>query len=468
MSSFCKKTILPYLLNIQLSKINPTRIYRTLDELIKCEDKLQLHIYNEIKEKELDDFNLVYYDITSTYFEGKGECSLILYGLSRDKRPDKKQVLLALAVTKCGYPFYWEVLPGNVVDKTTVKNILNNLKEKFGIRNCCIVLDRGMVTDDNLEEIDKKSFSFIVTLTKDEIKKLGEIPWEFLKTIKEDNVDDKKKRFKFYNERAYWEELKEVDGKRYILCFNPEKFLQERKDRVDKIKDIEEYFRKKNVELLSSKKMRDKSKIERGAYYYLKKRGATKYFKDIETEERMKEITKKCKEGHKKREVKVYFIKYRIDTEKIEEEKLLDGMYVICSNLYEDLNRKEVSSEELISSYRCRIKIERAFLDMKQLLELRPVYHRKDFRIKAHILICCIAYLLNVTLEHKVRRGDMLDLTFRMTLDVLEGFRAEEVEIKNIKEKRIRLQDADEEQMKIIKILGYEDILFEDKILQKG
>ncbi len=74
---------------------------------------------------------------------------------------------------------------------------------------------------------------------------------------------------------------------------------------------------------------------------------------------------------------------------------------------------------------------------------------------------------MNVTLEHKVRDRDTLDLTFRMTLDVLEGFRAEEVEIKNINQKRIKLSCADEEQMKIIKILGYEDILFEDKILLK-
>jgi transposase len=467
-SSFCKKTILPYLLGISPSKINPTRIYRTLDEIIKIEDKLQKHIYNKIKELELDNFNLVYYDITSTYFEGRGDCSLVLYGLSRDKRPDKRQILLALAVTKKGYPFYWEVLKGNVVDKTTVKNILNNLKEKFGIRNCCIVLDRGMVTDDNLDKIDKNSFSFIVTLTKDEIKKLEWIPWEFLKTIREDNVDDKKKRFKYYNERAYFEELKEQGGKRYILCFNPEKFLQERKDRADKIKDIEEYLRKKNAELLSAKKMLDKSKIEKWIYYYLKKRGAMKYFKDIEIEERIKEVSKKYKGGYKKREVKVYFIKYRIDNEKIEEEELLDGVYVICSNLYKDSDGREVSCEELISSYRERIKIERAFLDMKQFLELRPIYHRKEFRIKAHILICCITYLINVVLQNKLRDRGMSGLTSRMVLEILEGFRANEVEIGNIKEKKIKLQEADEQQKEIIKVLGYEDVLCGDKILKES
>jgi len=467
-SSFCKKTILPYLLGISPSKINPTRIYRTLDEIIKIEDKLQKHIYNKIKELELDDLNLVYYDITSTYFEGRGDCSLVLYGLSRDKRPDKRQILLALAVTKKGYPFYWEVLKGNVVDKTTVVDLVKKLKDKFGIKNCCIVLDRGMITEDNLNEIEENSYSFIVTLTKDEIRRLKEMPWEFLRTIKEENVDDKKKRFKYYNERTYFEELKEQEGKRYILCFNPEKFLQERYDREEKIKDIEEYLRKKNAELLSAKKMLDKSKIEKWIYYYLKKRGALKYFKDIEIEERIKEVSKKYKGGYKKRELKVYFIKYRIDNEKIEEEELLDGVYVICSNLYKDLEGKDVSCEELISSYRERIKIERAFLDMKQFLELRPIYHRKEFRIKAHILICCITYLINVVLQNKLRDRDMSGLTSRMVLEILEGFRANEVEIGNIKEKKIKLQEADEQQKEIIKVLGYEDVLCGDKILKEG
>jgi transposase len=285
-SSFYKRTVLPLILGIKEDKINPTIIYRTLDELIKIEDKLQVYIYNKIKEKKLDDTSLVFYDITSTYFEGKGNCNLIFYGLSRDNRRDKKQILLALAVTKRGYPFYWEVLPGNVVDKTTVKDLVKRLKGKFGIEECCIVLDRGMVTDKNLKEIEESFLSFVVTLANDEIRKLKEIPWDFLKTIKESNVEEKKQRFKFYNERTYYIELLSKESRRYILCFNPEKFLQERKDRREKIKDIKKYFSKKNKELLFSKKTMDKNKIERDIYYYLKKRKAMKYFKDIEIEER--------------------------------------------------------------------------------------------------------------------------------------------------------------------------------------
>jgi transposase len=452
-STFCKKTILPYLLNIPISKINPTRIYRTLDALIKCEDKIQTHIYNQIKKLDLDDFNLVYYDITSTYFEGKGECSLILYGLSRDKRGDKKQILLALAVTKKGYPFYWEVLPGNTVDKKTVKNIINNLRSKFGIKSCCIVLDRGMITDDNLNEIEKANFFFIVTLTKNEIYNLESLPYNLLNVINKKNVNKMMKKFTFYNERAYYIELPKKNNRRYILCFNPEKFLQEMQDREDKIEDIKKYFEKKNLELSKFRRKRSKEKIEKEIHYYLKKRKATKYFKDVRVEE--------------KRE-KIYLIKYKLNKKQIKKEKTLDGIYVICSNMHYDYEGKEIPNVELISSYRGRIKIERAFLDMKQLLELRPIYHKKDFRIKAHMLICVIAYLLNVTLEYKVRDIGKLDITHQMIYEILEGLRVNEVEIKNIKERRLKIQDVDIEQMRIIETLSYEDILDEDKLSLKG
>lgn len=459
-SNFCKKTILPYLLNIKPDKINPTRIYRTLDTLIKCEDKLQMYIYNQIKRLNLDDFNLVYYDITSTYFEGKGECNLILYGLSRDKRPDKKQVLLALAVTKKGYPFYWEVLPGNIVDKTQVEDIVNKLCKKFGIRYCCIVLDRGMITDENLQKIEKSNLFFIVTLAKDEIYKLRNLPYKLLKSINENNVDKMKQKFKFFNKKTYYMEFIEKENRRYIVCFNPEKFLQERKDRCEKIEDIKRYFEKKNKELKEAKNKRNKEKIEKEIYYYLKKRKAIKYFKKIELEEKEKVIKER-----KRRMVKIYSIKYEVNKERIEKEEILDGVYVICSNLDRNYEGSKVGTEELISAYRNRIKIERAFLDIKQLLEIRPIYHRCDFRIKAHILICVIAYLLNVTLEYKIRDKGILDIKSRMIYEILEGGRADEVEIKNIKEKRLKIVDTDIKQMNIIKALGYEDILDEKKLL---
>jgi transposase len=347
-----------------------------------------------------------------------------------------------------------------VVDKTTVVNLVKKLKDKFKINTCCIVLDRGMITEDNLDEIGGNFYSFIATLTRDEIRNLKEIPWEYLKTIDEDNVDKKKQEFEKYNERAYYRELKEEGNRRYILCFNPEKFLQERRDRCDKIKDIEEYISNKNKELLSSKKTRDKNKIERDIYYCLKKRKATKYFKDIECDENEKEIVKKYKVGLKKKVIKVYSIKYKLSQPAIDKEKLLDGVYVICSNFL------GIDAEDLISGYRGRIKIERAFMQIKQFLEIRPIFHRIEERIRAHVFICVLAYLLNVLLEYKVRVEGGLNLTYEKIYEILENCHISEVEIKNIKEKRLKIQDADQKQIKILNVLGYEDLLEEkDKFM---
>ncbi len=226
---------------------------------------------------------------------------------------------------------------------------------------------------------------------------------------------------------------------------------------------IKRYFEKKNEELSKSLRRRDKEKIEKEIYYYLKRRKAIKYFKDIEIEEVKKE-TIESKAEYKKRIIKC-LIKYKINEDQIEKEELLDGVYVICSNLHKDYEGKDIQDVELISSYRRRIKIERAFLDIKQLLELRPIYHREDFRIKAHLLICVIAYLLNVTLEYRVRDAGKLDITSRMVYEILEGCNADEIEIKNIKEKRLKIVNTEIEQKKIIEALGYEDILEEKRLL---
>lgn len=98
-------TILPLLNNPSPDKINPTRLYRSLDEIIEIEPKIQFHIYQKIRELGLDDFDLCLYDLTTSYLDGN-KCTIGKYGLSTDHRPDKKQVLLALAITKNGYPFY--------------------------------------------------------------------------------------------------------------------------------------------------------------------------------------------------------------------------------------------------------------------------------------------------------------------------------------------------------------------------
>lgn len=229
-SDWYKDTILPKLLG---ETINPTRVYRTLDEIYAQSDRIQEHLYRKIQELKLDDYEIIFYDITSSYFEQSG-CELAKYGLSRDHRRDKKQIILALAVTKKGFPFYWKVFSGNTADTKTVKEFVSEITERFGIKKACLVMDKGMVSNSNLEKIEAEEFDYVVTLRRSSIALIADMPWKHLRSIDESNVDRKKEYFHYHSRRAYYKELKRQGNVRYILCFNPEKFVQERKDRQEK------------------------------------------------------------------------------------------------------------------------------------------------------------------------------------------------------------------------------------------
>ncbi|MEW6482678.1 MAG: IS1634 family transposase [bacterium] len=142
-SNWYNKTLLPF---IQAKDgINPTEIYRTLDKILEIEGKIQVHLYKRIKDLGLDEFNLVFYDLTSTYFEGNGP-DLAGFGHSRDHRNDRRQIILAIAVTKKGFPFWWKIFKGNTMDSVTLIEIVSSLKEQFNLSECALVVDKGLIT----------------------------------------------------------------------------------------------------------------------------------------------------------------------------------------------------------------------------------------------------------------------------------------------------------------------------------
>ncbi len=208
-------TILPSLFNVSPELVNPTRIYRSLDQILPLESEIQNHLAKRVKELGFDDLSLVFYDITSSYFEG-WSCPLGEFGLSRDYRKDRLQLLLALCVTKEGFPFYWKVLPGGIHDSITVKSAATSLKERFPVNNITLVMDKGMVSKDNLNFLEKEGFSYIVTIPRSSVKKLPDFPKEILKEMEEEEkkkspdlkgVMEKYPYFTYLLPRAYFHEL---------------------------------------------------------------------------------------------------------------------------------------------------------------------------------------------------------------------------------------------------------------------
>jgi transposase len=432
-SRWYEETILPRLLNLTL---NPTKIYRSLDALPALTAKIQQHLYNKISALGLDDYELIFYDITSSYFE-QSHSNLAAYGLSRDHRKDKKQILLALAVTKKGFPFYWQVLEGNTADTKTVQAFVDELKKLFNVKETCLVMDKGMVSMGNMEKIQAENFNYCVTLRKNSIAKLKGIPWDYLESINENNIETKKDYFTHFTQRAYYKELPSSAGKRYILCFNPEKFLTERKDRMDKIASIKKHLNTKNEQLFKARRKRHKELLRRELIRYLEKRSASSLFS-------FRLIAKE----------KTFQISYKVLEEAVKEAGKLDGIYCLMTNL------KTASSEELISAYRSRMEIERSFHQLKSFCEIRPIYHHNEDRIKAHVTICVLAYLLNNTVTHLVRQAKGFEeLTAQSIYSYLKSCKL--VELSASGERRLKLSPPTDEQIQLTGILADKNLLEE-------
>lgn len=438
LSRWYEETILPRLLGLTL---NPTKIYRSLDELSLFTSKIQQHLYSKINELGLDDYELIFYDITSSYFQ-QSNSNLARYGLSRDHRGDKKQIILALAVTKKGFPFYWRVLEGNTADTKTVKAFVDELKKLFNIKQSCIVMDKGMVSITNMEKIQTENFNYVVTLRRNSIARIKGIPWNYLKSINESNVQTKKDYFIYHSQRAYYKELPFQEGKRYILCFNPEKFLTERLSRLDKIASIKKYLDQKNQQLSVARGRRHRKLLREELKRYLEKRSASGLFS-------FRLIAKE----------KTFQINYRISKEAVREAARLDGIYCLMTNL------KTASPKELIDAYRSRMEIERSFHQLKSFVEIRPIYHHNEERIKAHVTICVLAYLLNNTVMHLVRqKKDFEELTAQSIYNYLKGCKL--VELSASGQQRLKLSTPTDEQVQLTKILADKNLLDEEHIQQ--
>jgi len=446
-------TILPQLLNVSPQLVNPTRIYRCLDEVHLQEEDIQKHLFKMIPTLGFDTFSLIFYDITSTYFEGY-RCPIARYGLSRDHRKDKPQVLLALAVTKEGFPFYWQVLSGEIHDSSTVQETVSALRERFKVEKVCLVMDKGMVNKDNFKVIEKENTDnifYLVTIPKTSFRKLASYPRNVLASIAEilekemerqepDKIDygrimEGHPYFTYHSRRAYYHVLEEKDTSyRYILCFNPEKFVEERRQRREKIKSVENWLEEKNKELMKAKKKRNKDITAKEVFSYLERRKVQGMFST--------RVTKR-KRGRKLE------IRWKINTEKLNLLKSTDGCYCIKTNLPQS---PDITPEFLVSSYRQRRKVEVAFSYLKGFVDIRPLYHYKEERVKAHITICILGYLLQVTTEYLLKKAEF-NLSFQEFLFSVSQNRAVDISITSAGKKFCKLPEIPKEIIPLLNAL---------------
>lgn len=334
------------------------KLLRSLGYVIRIKDDIEKKLFEKQKDLFHLQVDLVFYDITSTYFESEGPV-IAKKGYSRDKRNDRNQVLLTLAVTKEGFPIGHEVLEGNLLDKTTVKSTVETLEKRFEIDTCIFVGDRGMVSQENIEYLEQRGYRYIFGLRRRRLYETEEVIEEDLskyKDLVDYNVDGDKKELK------YLEVVRE--GSRYIVCHNPERAVIDLKKLEEKVEKI-----KKQIEEITKTTRKVDTLIKRVSRIY--------------------DVSRFYEYGMD--EQKGFYYKFKEDSYRYE--KLIAGKYVLKTN------ELMMSCEGIINAYKNLGRIEASFKEMKDSLAIRPIYHQTEENIRGHIFIAVLAYLLEKVLE---------------------------------------------------------------------
>ncbi len=341
------------------------RLYRCLDRIGEHKTALFDHLRQRWQELFQARFDVLLYDLTSTYIEGEGEeIPKAKHGYSRDHRGDCRQVVIALVVTPEGFPLAYEVLAGNTSDRTTLRGFLDKIEAQYGRARRVWIMDRGIPTEEVLEEIrgSQREVFYLVGTPRGKIQQYAkrwlELPWQKVR----ESVEVK---------------LFAEDGELYVLAKSEGRHAKERAMRRRKLVRLLKTLRK----LRRSAPARDQLLLRIGAA----KKDACRAFGFVPL--------RLPREGE---EVTRQTFSFHLDKEKLQKAELRDGHYLLRSNL---LGEKP---EVLWELYILLTQIEAAFKTLKSELGLRPIYHQVEKRVEAHIFVAFLAYALSVTLRHRL------------------------------------------------------------------
>ena len=361
---FYRQTALSDILGVPDAKVNDARLYRTLDALLPHKEALETFLKNRLGELFDLEYDLLLYDVTSTFFEGKAEGNpLAQRGYSRDQRPDCKQVCIGLVVSRCGMPLGYEVFAGNTADVTTVEHIVETMEKRYGKSDRIWVMDRGMVSEDNIAFLKRDNRRYILGATKSHLKKFEQQLLE-----------------------QEWHTVHE--GVEVKLCSSPDGdeeifILCRSQDRRSKDEAILRRFEERIASRLESmqarceKQRRDPQKVEREIGRLLGKNTRAAGLFEVEV--------KPDENGHAK-------LTWKKLADRRDWATLSAGCYLLRSKI------RDWSDKELWKAYIQLTEAEAAFRIHKSDLSIRPIWHQKEDRVLAHILVCFLAYVLWKTL----------------------------------------------------------------------
>jgi transposase len=341
--------------------VDEDELYEAMDWLLKRQGRIE----TTLARRHLSEGCLVLYDLTSTYFEGR-RCPLARIGYSRDRKKNRPQIVFGLLTDAEGCPVAVEVFEGNTGDPATVASQVEKLRGRFGLGRVVLVGDRGMITSARIEQDLKPQpgLGWITSLRSPAIRKLVE--GGFL-------------QMSLFDQRDLAEITSpEFPGERLIVCRNPLLAEERRRKREELLAATE-----KALEKVAQATRRSKNRLQGEGRIGLRVGRVLGRFK----------MSK-----HFLLTIEEHSFGYERDLGRIEQEAALDGLYVIRTSV----PQAELSAEEVVRSYKRLSRVERAFRCLKTLdLKVRPIHHRLAKRVRAHVLICMLAYYV----EYHMRRA---------------------------------------------------------------
>jgi len=393
---WAEKTALKEVLGIDFSGLNDDKIYYELDKIHKNKVSIEYYLFKRIYSDNPESFDFVNYDLSTTYFVGY-KCNLSAFGKGKAECHGRRQVLLGVLINDEGYPFKWDVFPGNTAEVKTLKTNINACKTRFGLgqKNVTLVFDRGIISDDNANLIEDAQMKYISALDRNQIPGCGVSLEPFKELVVEEDAENEPlpAGFKKYDDQLYFKDAGIIDNKRHVLGFNPTFFREDRNNRNEKISLFLNYLKKENEDLKTARRDREFEATKSRIIKELKRLKIRKYFDPPVLKPLI--VQRKLKNGTVK-DVKSFQVQISKHTDFIEADKLLDGVYVFITNHIEKQGRGfKVKPKSIIKAYREKTKIEDVFKNVKSFLKLRPFFVNTDEHVKAVYTICILAYFIN-------------------------------------------------------------------------
>jgi transposase len=426
-----RRTALDELLGVTPEQVHTDRLYIGLDQLLPLKESIEKWLRQRLGELFALKCDLLLYDVTSTYFEGDmAGCPIAQRGYSRDSRGDRPQVCIGLVVTEDGFPLGYEVFAGNTHDSKTVKPIIESLERKYGSLSRVWVMDRGMVSEENLQFLRERGGQYIVGTPKQMLRQFEQYLTEQDWTMAQEGVEVKLVPGPAGDETFIL--ARSADRRAKELAMH-EKFTERIEVGLSKLKAAAESGRLKDESIAGERLGRLKQRNWRAANAF--------------------EVTiKKLPQPRGKQRLE---ITWRHNERFGDWSQLADGCYLLRSNL------TGVDAATLWKRYIQLTEAEWAFRVTKDELSIRPIWHHKEDRVRGHILVCFLAYVLWKSLAGWMRNAGLGDAP-RAVLEEMAKLKSGDITLaarspRNGQHRRITLRcvtEPDEAQSVLLRRLG--------------